>query len=67
MVRPDEEARALLFRQQQARQAAARKARNQALTGSAAAAKVVRDGWKPLILARLEEWGNDDDEEQDFR
>ena len=62
MVRQDEEDRALLFRQQQYRQAAARRARNAALTGNAASAQAVRDGWEPILLARLEA---DEDERSD--
>jgi len=54
MVRADEERRALLFRQQQKRQQQARKARNEALRGSNSAAKTIKDGWLPVILARLE-------------
>lgn len=54
MVRPDEERRALLFRQQQERQAQARRARNAALRGSNAAAQAIRDAWEPLILANRE-------------
>lgn len=62
MVRPDEERRARLFRQQQEKQAAARRARNAALRGSNAAAKAIRDGWEPIILARLERDMDHDDE-----
>lgn len=54
MVRADEERRALLFRQQQIRQQKARNARNEALRGNGAAVKAVKDGWLPVILARIE-------------
>ena len=65
MVRPDEEARARLFWAQQRRQEAARTARNAALRGNAAAAQAIRDGWEPILLARLEsrQWARDDEEE----
>lgn len=65
MVRPDEETRARLYWAQQRQQAAARRARNAALRGNAAAADAVRDGWEPILLARLEsrQWARDDDEE----
>lgn len=62
MVREDEERRARLFRAQQERQAAARRARNAALRGNAAAAQTIRDGWQPVILARMEA---DHDERED--
>ncbi len=64
MVRPDEERRARLYRAQQDKQAAARRARNAALRGNAAAAQTVRDGWEPILVARLEsrQWERDDDE-----
>ena len=54
MVRQDEEDRARAFRQSLRRREAAARARNAALVGDAAAAKAVRDGWEPVILARLE-------------
>lgn len=63
MVRADEERRALLFRQQQIRQQQARRARNEALRGNGAAVKAIKDGWLPIILARLEADQHERDEE----
>lgn len=64
MVREDEERRARLFREQQRKQMAARKARNAALRGSNAAVKAIRDGWEPIILARLEAGYDERDEDE---
>jgi hypothetical protein len=64
MVRPDEERRARLYRAQQDKQAQARRARNAALRGNNAAAKAVRDGWEPVILARIE-WAASDERDDD--
>jgi hypothetical protein len=65
MVRPDEERRARIFRAQQEKQAAARTARNAKLRGNNASVKAIRDGWEPIILARLDwaDHGERDDEE----
>ena len=43
-----------LFGSQQIKQQKARKARNEALRGNGAAVKAVKDGWLPVILARIE-------------
>jgi hypothetical protein len=64
MVRPDEERRARLYRAHQDKQAQARRARNAALRGSNAAVKAIRDGWEPVILARLE-WAASDERDDD--
>jgi len=64
MVRADEEARALSFRQRQQRRADWERAREQSLQGNAASAKAVRDAWEPVLLANLEReplYGEDDD------
>ena len=54
MSSADEEARALLFRQQQVTRRRAIAVRNAALRGNNAAAQTVKDGWKPYILAMRE-------------
>jgi hypothetical protein len=64
MVRLDEERRARLYRAQQEKQAAARTARNAKLRGSNASVKAIRDGWEPIILARLD-WADHDEREDD--
>ena len=43
---------------------AARKARNAALRGSNAAVKAIRDGWEPVILARIEAGYDERDEDE---
>lgn len=64
MVRADEEARALLFRQQLASRQVAREALERAMHGNDASAQQLRDDWEPVILARLEsrDIGRNDDE-----
>lgn len=63
MVRVDEEARALISRQQTRRQARARVARNAALRGTNAAAQAIRDDWESVILARREAGEERDNDE----
>ena len=54
MVRADEEARSRAFWAKEERLARRRVALNRSLAGNAASAKAVRDGWEPVILAKLE-------------
>jgi len=55
MVRQDEEDRASAFRARLKRREAAEEARNRSLAGTnSAAAQAIRDGWEPILLARIE-------------
>lgn len=63
MVRADEEARARLFREQEARRCAARTARETALAGSGADAAAVREAWLPFLMDDPPVACEDEDEE----